>query len=471
MPICPQCGDQRDASAASCANCGATSVEPIGDADTPPPPRVAAELAPALPITPVGAWSESDSPPGSRRGAVAPLRRAPAAAPVQFAPRSSVALAVGGAAVSEGAISARDRERRRTPTTQAGPSEARVVPLRPQNGPPPSPAVEAGTRDPGAAAAAPHEGANAHAREGDGSEPDSELRPELLRAPEASGRTTPLTQAAARAADGARLTPSAQSAGRPPVLASEALRKDVAPATPAGTEVRKLTAALGLAGMAGALALCGPTGVGLPLGGAFLALVVLALVPMPYQARASGLVTVAGSGLAVVTWSRVQTATDLERLVLLVGVLLLSMALLFRAWHRASLLARALVALGATVCAGWLAMSGALHKLLILEAEWQQWLPAVLPLVLAIVLLLSLLAFMDSRSTGGCGAWTALLLGWYTLYSWLELIPIYWSEHGTALHGAAAIDGVVTVLSGPLFTVVLAAGLAQLLSVATAEND
>jgi hypothetical protein len=255
------------------------------------------------------------------------------------------------------------------------------------------------------------------------------------------------------------------------VLASEALRKDLAPAAPAGPEVRKVTVAVGLAGVAAVLALCGPTGFALPIGGAFLALAMLGLAPMPYQARAAALVTVSGSGLAIVTWTRIETATDLERLVVLIGVLVLSMALLFRSWHRASLLARALVALGASVCAGWLAMSDGLQKLLILEAGWQHWLPAVMPLPLAIVLLLALLAFMDSRSTGGCIAWASLLLGWYTLHAWIEIVPLYWPEQGRGF-AVAPVDTnlVVTVLSGPLFAIVLAAGLAQLLSVATAAE-
>jgi hypothetical protein len=253
------------------------------------------------------------------------------------------------------------------------------------------------------------------------------------------------------------------------VLASEALRKELAPATPASAQVRQVTFAVGLIGLAAALVVCGLSGLGVPLGGTFLALSLLGLVPLPYQARAAALVTIAGSGLAVVTWSRLEHAINLERLVLLVGILVLSMALLFRTWHRASLLARALVALGASVCAGWLVMSGAMQRLLVLEAGWQQWLPAVLPLPLAVVLLLSLLAFMDSRTTGGCGAWAGLLLGWYAVYTWAELLPLYWPRSGFVFERVQP-DLAMTTLSGPLFAIVLAAGLAQLLSVATAAG-
>lgn len=298
-------------------------------------------------------------------------------------------------------------------------------------------------------------------------DPPRAVTPRIAEAREA--RPTPAAQPAVRFAEGSRLTPSNQSAGRPPVLASEALRKDLAPATPAGTPVRKVTVALGAIGMIAALALSGASGIGLPLAGAFLALALLGAVPMPYQARAAALVTVAASGLSVVTWSKLQRTGDVERVGLLIGVLVLSVALLFRSWHRASLLARALVALGATVCGGWLVMSGVLQRLLVLEGGWQQWVPSVLPLALAIVLLLSLLAFMDSRSTGACSAWAALLLGWYTLYTWTELLA---RGAGAAATSLWELDPefAMAVLSGPLFAAVLAAGLAQLLSVATAAE-
>jgi hypothetical protein len=341
------------------------------------------------------------------------------------------------------------------PDERAEPSEVRIVSAAVDEEPPaarPRAAADGGAEAP------------AHA------DSDARTPPVIARNNEHVGaRATPLAQPVARLPDAARATPSAQSAGRPPVLASEALRKELAPATPASAQVRQVTFAVGLIGLAAALIVCGLSGLGVPLGGTFLALSLLGIVPLPYQARAAALVTIAGSGLAVVTWSRLEHAVNLERLVLLVGILVLSMALLFRTWHRASLLARALVALGASVCAGWLVMSGALQRLLVLEAGWQQWLPAVLPLPLAVVLLLSLLAFMDSRSTGGCGAWAGLLLAWYAVYTWAELLPLYWPRSGFVFERVQP-DLAMTTLSGPLFAIVLAAGLAQLLSVATAAG-
>jgi hypothetical protein len=477
MPTCRQCGDVRESPASTCPKCGAGVVfgenDEVDGADTlPPPPGPRSGEAGVIAterIAPAGAWSESEPPPAPlpRRSSVTPLLRA---ATARYGQRHSAALAFEPIRVPEPSALAPAKPHARAgqqaaPNGEAAISKAQVVLLH-RNEAPVSlgrpgdiPVAEDGRRV-GAEARVP--------LSGELSDPPSQAGP---KAPEPTARATPTAQPAARLADGHRLTPSAQSAGRPPVLASEALRKDLAPATPAAPGVRKVTATIGVVGFSIAIAICGESGLGLPLGGAFLALAMLSIVPMSYQARAAALVTVAGSGLAIVTWSRIEAATDLERLVLLIGVLLLAAALLFRSWHRASLLARALVALGTSACAGWLAMSDSLEELLILEAGWYHWLPAVLPLPLAIVLLLALLAFMDSRSTGGCGAWASLLLGWYALYAWAELIPLYWPAPARAFAGAAVDPNfAVSILSGPLFTVVLAAALAQLMSVATAAD-
>jgi hypothetical protein len=276
----------------------------------------------------------------------------------------------------------------------------------------------------------------------------------------------------ARSVDtGSRLTPSAQSAARPPVLASEAMRRDLAPATPGETESRAIVAGIGLAGLVVALLLGKAHGLGIPVGGAFAALCVLSLVPLAYSARAAAFVTVAGIGLGVVTWNRLGRSVPVASLVPMMGAMLLATALLFRSWHRASLLARALVALGIVLCSGWVWMSGALHRLLVLEGGWQSWLPAVLVVPLAILLMLSLLAFMDSRATAGCTVWSSLLLGWYAAYTWSGLLAQMWPKGAPEfdlLHQAP--HTVIAALSGPLFVVAVVIGVAQLLAVATSSE-
>ena len=270
----------------------------------------------------------------------------------------------------------------------------------------------------------------------------------------------------------ARLTPAAQNVVRPPVLASEALRRDLAPATPGAGFARSVALATGLAGMVLTAIVAGPHGFGLPVGGALLVVALLGVVPLPYAARASALAAVAGSGLAVVSWHAFTVGVlGIEGLILRIGVLVLGMALLFRAWHRASLLARALVALGIALCAGWLWMSQTFAALLVLEAAAQSWLGPVLSVALALLLMLSTLAFMDSRTTGGCVVWAGLTFGWSTAHGGVELLRRIW-QPGAAVPSLAELtaDLWVALATAPLFGIALAVALAQLLAVTTAAE-
>lgn len=192
---------------------------------------------------------------------------------------------------------------------------------------------------------------------------------------------------------------------------------------------------------------------------------------MPYPARAMSLATVAGSVFAVVMWHRADRAEDLEPVVLGLGVVVLAMALLFRSWHRASLLARALVGVGLALCAGWLWSSHALQRLLVLDSNLQAWFGPVLCVPFALLLMLSLLAFMDSRSTGACMLWAGLLLVWYGIHDWAALAVRYWPAGAARpLLERVPPEVAVTWFSAPLFAAVLAAALSQLLAVATADE-
>jgi hypothetical protein len=255
------------------------------------------------------------------------------------------------------------------------------------------------------------------------------------------------------------------------VLASEALRRDLAPAEPGAALARTAAAATGLLGVLLAMLVAGPRGFGLPVGGALLVVALLGVVPLPYAARASALAAVAGSGLAVVSWHAITMgAAGLEAMILRAGVVVLAMALLFRAWHRGSLLARALVALGIALCAGWLWMSGTLGALLVLDSAVHSWLGPVLSVALVVLLMLSMLAFMDSRATGGCQVWAALLLGWSAAYGGVELLVRVWEmDAAKPLLGQLTPEVWVALATAPLFGITLAVALAQLLAVATAE--
>lgn len=269
-----------------------------------------------------------------------------------------------------------------------------------------------------------------------------------------------------------RATPTGLQAARPPVLASDILRSDLSPATPAVQRVRVSLAVLGLFGFAAAMLLVGPLAFGAVIGGAFAGLAALGVVLMAYQARAAATAAIAGVGLAVTTWNRLQHGAELEAVVLLMGVTLLATALVFRGWHRGSPLARMLVAIGIAVCATWLATSGRIEQLVAPGNAWQAWLGPAVALTLVAVLMLSLLAFMDARSTGGCGVWAGVLLGWYTLYTWSGLLTLYWPAQESAFV-VQRVNGDfgLTLLATPIFACVLALGLSQLLAVASAASS
>jgi hypothetical protein len=229
--------------------------------------------------------------------------------------------------------------------------------------------------------------------------------------------------------------------------------------------------AIGLVGLASALLTGAALGLAIPLGGAFLALAALGILPMSYSTRAAATATLGASGLSVVTWTQLQQRGEVKSMVLIAGVVILGTALLFRSWHRASLLARALVAVGIALCTTWVGMSATLHELLVLEGSWQHWLPPLLSMPLPVLLLLSLLAFMDSRSTGGAAVWACLLLGWYALFSWAGLIQLAWLHQAPLDQGGVPANVAISMIARPLFCIVIAQGVAQLLAAAGAQGS
>jgi hypothetical protein len=467
MPTCVQCGSRIEAARQDCPKCGAA----ISAADDSERAEPGASSASTESVTTTGTWSTVPPPRSKPVGRVQlnPRPRAPLRALTTHvtsrpratsAQRHNAALALDALRRSD-TPEPSDASRLEPVSRRHTPAAAEIVPLRPAEN-----SIAAKLPAP-----TPRPQPDAHRT--DSSEPD-------VHGPARGAPLPAVAPSTGRTSDppprpnetGTRLTPSAQSAARPPVLASECLRKDLAPSTPSGRPVRGVTALVGVLGLGIALLLGRMQGLGIPFGGAFAALALLGIVPLAYAARAAAVMTVAGSGLSVVIWDRLGHGEQLDPLIPLIGCCLLAMALLFRSWHRASLLARALVALGIVLCAGWVWMSGALQRLLVLEGEWQSWLPALLVVPLVILLLLALLAFMDSRSTGGCALWSALVLAWYALYAWLDLIELAWPA--SAAHAEwqrVSPEIAITLISGPLFAVALVLALAQLLAVATADAD
>src|SRR4029077_8474100 len=128
-------------------------------------------------------------------------------------------------------------------------------------------------------------------------------------------------------------------------------------------------------------------------------------------------------------WTDAARPGGIANITLTVAVTLLASGLLFRAWHRAALLSRIMVGAGVMLGALFLWMSGDLADLTMFDMSWQSWLPRLVGLSFGILLMLSLLAFMDARSTGGSAVWAVFVLCWQELHSALQILLRGWPKH------------------------------------------
>jgi hypothetical protein len=202
---------------------------------------------------------------------------------------------------------------------------------------------------------------------------------------------------------------------KPPVLASDILREEVAPIAPAQRLVRIWLGLFALAFVAAAIASVegfGPASPGVLAGSIATAIVATigAFLPAPYAARASlaaiaGLVPLAlgarGEGpLAACGFDgTLHAATGLVLVTALPG------ALLFRARYRAFRAARVILAVVLVFCIpafAFLAM-GAIDASATLLARASDG-------VVAVAVLTALFGFMGEETTGGCGGWATTLV-------------------------------------------------------------
>jgi len=146
-------------------------------------------------------------------------------------------------------------------------------------------------------------------------------------------------------------------------------------------------------------------------------ILVIPSLPSAYLGRALGMTIWTGLALTIVEYntSLAPHAYSPEWL-LDAGMVVLVGGLWFRSWHRASKLARVIVALGALVCFSWAALSSTNGQLVDLHFHWSSWTPALLWLVLVVLALLSLLAFMGQDTTAGCSVWAVGLSTWFMVH-------------------------------------------------------
>lgn len=224
--------------------------------------------------------------------------------------------------------------------------------------------------------------------------------------------------------------PARSAARRPPILASESLREDLEPTDPGRAELRVVGTVLGLAGAVGSFALGGP-GLGVLLGAAALACVAIAsATPMSYGRRGFTVAGIVAAGLVATVWARLAEGAAPATPLLAVGTVLLGGGLLFRAAWRASHTARLVVALGMAAVAVWFGWAGGILGMTNLDMAWQSWAPAVLRVGFVLLLLFSLLAFMDATSTAGARVWGGWLLAWYGLHVGVESASLVWPQAG-----------------------------------------
>lgn len=234
------------------------------------------------------------------------------------------------------------------------------------------------------------------------------------RGAEAAGRGA--TAKPSSSASTSQRVATVRAPARPPYLASEILREDLTPSEPGKTLLRTLLYVAPGLGIAAAL-LSGAgrsaTWVGLT---ALTSLLLLGRFELSYATRAL-LVAVAGGGsLAIVSAWRMTLGGGVDGPLLAATVTLLSAALLFRAWYRASNAARALVTGALALAVVWGLLTSH-RELLSLVFSWESWLPALTWCLFGILCLLSLLAFMGDETTAGCHIWGLGALAWYGLFA------------------------------------------------------
>ena len=241
---------------------------------------------------------------------------------------------------------------------------------------------------------------------------------------------------------------------RPAYLASELLREDWFPRCPLARTLRWGALGLGAAGAVGTIAL-GGTALGPMVLASVLACCALAgLAPLSAPQRGVALAILGVVGTALVGWERIADEPDLPLLAF--GVTLASSALLFRAAHRTSRLARVLVAIGLASVAAWLVLTGGLDALVVESFAWQHLVGPGVRAVLGITVVAGVLTFLDPTGHGGAWIVGAALIGWLALDVSAAMAVAAWP-----LDGASGEGVWVPTLAYPFLTALGAGGLCQ----------
>jgi hypothetical protein len=242
-----------------------------------------------------------------------------------------------------------------------------------------------------------------------------------------------------------------RAAQRPPFLASEILREDLAPLEPGKRALTLATQFSGAAGLVGTLLVGYKSPLGLACAAICIAIVVLGRLRMEYTTRAAAVALLSGTALTATVLGRLSLGASPDDPMLAAACALLPGALLFRAWYRAAQAARVMVSASLVFAIAWAAMTS--HRgLLTLGFTWQSWLPALAWYLFCILCLLSLLAFMGDETTGGCGVWGLGLSVWFALFASLRASMEAQTFSESTRDAAAALGLAEAAFAAPLAT-------------------
>lgn len=275
------------------------------------------------------------------------------------------------------------------------------------------------------------------------------------------GETTP--GAEVREPSGRQLAevpaPAEGEAERPRYLASELLKQDWYPRAPLSRTLRWGAVAVGGAGAAAVMALGASSTGALALAAILAACAVLGALPFAAPLRGAVLAVLALGGTALAGWMRLDDGQEPAAPLLVAGITLAASALFFRAAHRTARFARALVGVGLATTMAWLVLTGGLDALVVESFAWHDCVFPALRVLLGLVLVLSLLTFLDPTGHGGAWAAGGALLVWLALETTASLARTAWSGDGAV---SLADPASLATLAFPALAALAAGGLCQL---------
>ena len=247
----------------------------------------------------------------------------------------------------------------------------------------------------------------------------------------------------------------------PPILASDLLREQMRPSNPGERSLRWASLGLCAAGTVGALLAGGTHPLALVSVALMITMATLGLTPMSYRGRAIALLSMGAVATGVALWQQSVHGIAPEGIILAGATIVLGGSLLFRAYYRGAVLSRVAVAIGVAALGLWFLLSGGHESLVAVDGHWQSWAPATTHMLFGLLAMLSLMAFMDSSTRGGCHVWGAALLVLYAVYTALLIGTAVWP----AAPSEPSIEGftIAALIAGAVGTIIAGVALAQVL--------